>query len=164
MVVVIILGVLSTIAVLGISRTTYTGTPRMYAERIAAQVDAARYRATAKNRWQRLEVLTSGAVTHSESDDRGMVNPLTQPDWNLVRELVAPPGVEITSTAAAPTTTLPGNGVYAGQPLYISPGGSSLYPGYNIAGYTFFVRDDQDQRHSRIVVYPATATAYVFEY
>ena len=154
MVVVAIVGVLTATAVLSYRNTT--GSVHGYAQQIAGELEAARLRAVAARRWQRVEIQPN-QVSAWEATSTGMAVPTT---WQFVRSFGAPSKVEVIAmsdrTHVLVNDSVPGPGVGLDGAVEFRPDGSAA------AAATIFIADSNDVKHMRVAVYPATGSAYVF--
>ena len=157
MVVVAIIGLLSTIAVISVRSQSYAGTVQGFGKEIAAEVDAARMRAVATGRRQQLEI-NETQVTHWESSSTGM-GPAAS--WEVVRRIYAPKNVYIVAKDFMTHIT---NGVQ------VPPEGDGLpnatvefLPDGSAESATIFLRDTNGRDRRRVAIFRATGTAYVFK-
>ncbi len=156
MVVLVIIGILAALATMAISTGGYAATTRGFAEQVAAQVEAARMRASSTRRWQRLAV-SSNAVAHWEASNEGLATPS---DWQLIEEVPAPSGVRVAAldnrTHLTPGDGVPTIGAGLDGTVEFAPDGAA-------EAATLFIGDDDGSRRSRVAIYRATGTVYVFE-
>jgi prepilin-type N-terminal cleavage/methylation domain-containing protein len=154
MVVVAIVGVLTSVAVLSYRNTP--GSVHGFAQQIAGELDSARLRAVASKRWQRVEIQPMQIATW-EATTEGMADPVA---WQLVRTFYAPREVAVISmsplTHIVANDSVPAAGAGLNGAVEFRPDGAAA------AAATIFVGDDNDVSHVRVAVYRATGSAYVF--
>jgi prepilin-type N-terminal cleavage/methylation domain-containing protein len=155
MVVVAIIGIITTIATISVRSQSYAGTVKGYAELIASEVDNARLRSVATGRWQQLEV-TDTALLHWQATNEGMGIPT---DYDLISRIGTPSNVFIRSmddrTHMAVGDAVPAVGTGLGGTVNFAPDGSGQ-------AATIFVGDTNDKAFARVAIYRATGMAYVF--
>ena len=156
MVTVGIVGVLAAVATISVSRSEYGQSVKAYAEQIAAVCDLARERAVATRRWQHLEI-TATELTHWQVATEGMGQP---DEWRMIQRLDVPRDITVVAADNRALITtgrsdpLPGAGLPA--EIDFGPDGSGT-------AATVFISDPHNARHSRVIVYRATGTAYVLD-
>ena len=155
MIVVAIIGILTTVAVVSVRGQSYAGTVTGYSQKINAEIDNARMRAVASGRWQQLEI-TPTTVLHWEATTEGMGVPV---GYDLVRTISVPKNVFVRSmddrTHLAPNDSVPAVGDGLDGAVNFAPDGSG-------EAATIFVGDVNDKDHKRVTIFRATGTAYVF--
>lgn len=155
MVVIAIIGVLTTLAVS--AQAEDRATARGYAELVVGELDATRMRAIASRRWHRV-VATTGGLSIEASTTVGMATPT---GWYRERWAAAPTGIQVvaleavTRAASSGVEPAPGDG-FATQVLLFAPDGSS-------AARTLYLADRRMRARYRVAVYRATGTARVFD-
>lgn len=160
MVVVMIVGLLMTAAVIMIRPNDYAKSTRGFAEEIGAQMDVARQRAISTRRYQRIVVDAVGVI-HEQSQVEGMMGNESGVAWDEITTIYQPAtDIEVASTDstshASAGSSVPTLG--SGIPAYIN-----FAPDGTADAATVFVHDIADDYRSRVVVYPATASVFVFE-
>jgi prepilin-type N-terminal cleavage/methylation domain-containing protein len=157
-VVIIMIGVLSAVAVVFIKPRSFAATARGYADEIAALCDATRQRAVATRTQQRL-VLDGDQVVHSQAIEPGMQLITDEDDWAPVGTLPVPSEVAIAAIDNRPhidsADLVPSPGTGLGTELVFMPDGSTQPA-------TIFVEDSRSEIRARVVIYPATGSAYVY--
>ena len=156
MVVVAIIGVLTTIAIIGIGKTSRGGSADGFAATVTSTLDMARMRAVSTRRWHRVQV-RPGELNLWQGRTVGLTKPT---DWDLVSQQPARDGVFINAMDSAvhiaPNTAVPGAGVGLDGLIDFSPDGSGQ-------AATIFIGDSSsDKKQARVVVYGATGTAYIY--
>jgi prepilin-type N-terminal cleavage/methylation domain-containing protein len=161
MVVVAIIGALTIVAVVSISSSGYAGTVRGFGDSIAAETEHARMRAVATRKWQRLQVF-DGAINRWEARVPGMALPVEPEDWVLVRQLHAPPEVQVVALDAA-TIVQPGATPTAGDGIGALGGVIDFSPDGSAQSATLYLGNAQGSHRARVAIYRATGTAYVYD-
>jgi hypothetical protein len=156
MVVVVILGVLLSLAVVALRTDRSGGGALGYARKVVSAVEDMRLRTISARRWQRLRVVSAGALVHEEATTTGMAVPV---DWREVRDMTAPKGVSICGFEAELRLTPNGcpDGSLTGE-LRIAPDGMASSPA------TFYVEDNRrgDDQY-RVTVYRATGMPSLYK-
>lgn len=156
-VVIVMVGVLAVVAVVFIKPRSFSGTARGFADEIAALCDATRQRAVASRTQQQL-VLEADVVVHNQANEPGL-QAMGVGDWLAVGSLRAPSEVVIASVDNTPhidsDTLVPSVGTGLGTELVFMPDGSTQPA-------TIFVEDSRSENRARVVIYPATGSAYVY--
>jgi len=157
MVVVAIVAILVVVAVLSMSPAKHARSTVGFTEELASTLEGMRVRAVATRKWQRLEV-NAGSATHYEATVEGMATPT---DWYSVQAVQAPDGVFVYAVDDEPhvavDTDVPDEGTGLGVTMIdFAPDGAGT-------AATIFVGDQAGERRLRIVIFPATGAAYVFE-
>lgn len=154
-----IVGVLTTVAVLQLRPSEYSGSVKGYADEIVALGDQARMRALSSQKIQRLQ-FEQQAVYHLQSKTTGLVEPTDEDGWEELGQIIAPSSIRIASTSnrvhLQPGDQVPGNGAGIGATIEFSPDGSAR-------AITVFVTDAGARQRARVAFYGATGTARVFE-
>jgi len=150
------IGVLAAVAVLFINPRSTAATSSGYAQEIAALCDAVRQRAVASRTRQRIEV-QGNQVIHWQASTQGMADP---PDYGLVGRTVVPAQVAIVAVDTRPHVQ-PDDGVpSAGANLPID---LDFFADGSAAPATIFISDSRSEDRARVVIYPATGSAYVYQ-
>ena len=153
-VVVAMVGVLAAVAVLFINPRSTAQTARGYAQEIAALCDTIRERAAATRTQQRLEVQPD-EVVHWRATTPGQ-NPAL---YEVVGRTPVPSRVVVASVDSKPhrdpNVEVPAPGTNVPFDLEFFADGSAMPA-------TIFVSDDRSEDRARIVIYPATGSAYVY--
>jgi len=153
--------VLAMIAILSAMAVAYTGERRAnlrgFAGSIVGEADAARLRALASRKWQRIGFdLDAGKMITEQATTTGMAEP---DDWT-VQGVYAIPGrftvasIHDSADANGGEDVIEGAGV--DEYLMFAPDGSSV-------PRTIYLSSTQPFTYVRVVVYRATGTAYVKE-
>jgi Tfp pilus assembly protein FimT len=154
MVVVVILGVLATVAVPALRASTYGAGANGFANQIDALLDEARMRAVSSRRWQRLVVLAR-EVRLEEAATTGMDVPTT---WRDVRSLPTPSSVEIVAldfVSRLDPGPAPTMGDNLGQDLRLSPDGSAT-------SATIYVQRRGGGEPTRLTLVRATSASFIY--
>ena len=150
-------GVLAVVAVVFIKPRSFSATARGFADEIAALCDATRQRAVASRTQQRL-ILDGDQVVHDQANAPGL-QPIDADEWLAIGSLRAPSEVVIASVDDVPhidsDTAVPSIGTGLGTELVFMPDGSTQPA-------TIFVEDARSENRARVVIYPATGSAYVY--
>lgn len=154
-VVIVMIGVLAAVAVLFVNPRATAGTSRGYAQEIAALCDAVRQRAVASRTRQRLEVQPD-QVIHWQATTTGLADP---PDYGLVGRTVVPAQVVIASVDTRPHVEPDDAVPSAGANLPID---LDFFADGSAAPATIFVSNSKSEERARVVIYPATGSAYVY--
>lgn len=158
MAVIAVMGVLLTYAVVRIRGAQYNASVYSFAEKINAEIDSMRIRATANGRWQRL-VVDQFDLVHEEATFTGMRVP-GDDEWQVVRTINA--GGELfvsalsTRTHVEPDDSVPGAGTGLGDTIDFAPDGAGQ-------AATIFIGEESDRERARVAIYRATGASYVFD-
>ncbi|HTE54926.1 MAG TPA: prepilin-type N-terminal cleavage/methylation domain-containing protein [Kofleriaceae bacterium] len=154
-VVIAMIGVLSSVALVFIKPRSVAATARGYADEVAALCDAARQRAVASRTIQRIEVEAT-RVIHYRGSLPGIKDP---PAWELIGTLDVPSGVIIRAMSDR-THVLTGDSVpSAGTGI---PGAVQFSPDGSAAAATIFVEDSESRNRARVAIYRATGSVYAY--
>lgn len=158
MVVVAIMAILMTLAAVQMSASKSAHSTEGFADQIAAEIDGARQRAVAKDRWQLIQV-AAGRVDHYEATTQGMATPT---GWTpSIKTITAP--IEVTVNAfdhrshITAGDSVPSSGAGLTGNIEIAPDGSADAPA------TVFVGSSNGGTDYRVVLFAATATPKVYE-
>jgi prepilin-type N-terminal cleavage/methylation domain-containing protein len=156
MVVIAIIGILLMAASAVVKTKSYASTSRGLADEISGELDAAHSRAVATRRWQRF-LFHSGGVDHYQSNTEGMAAP---DSWTLVGSMNTPQDIFIHSTAdrthLVPGDSVPDSGTGLDEELLLAPDGTAQ-------AKTIFIGDAEGGNPTRVAVYRATGSSYVFD-
>jgi prepilin-type N-terminal cleavage/methylation domain-containing protein len=153
-VVIVIVGVLTALAVVLVHPSSYAATSRGYAQEIAALCEAVRERAATTQTQQRL-VIDSARVVHEQAREPGMVE---EPSgWDHVGTVRVPSEVTIASTddVSRPEPNFSVPTVGSGLPAEIR-----FFPDGTAQPGRIFITDVKAADRARVVIYPATGSAY----
>ncbi len=159
MVAVAIIGILSTVAIVGLSGKRHGRTAYAFAHQVSSVLELARLRAIATHKRQRVSI-TANSISHLQRTVQGMDTPDSTETWDVMRQLSTPTDIEIASLAAKThinnNDTVPAVGTgMTGAKIDFLPDGSS-------EASTVFIRDVNDTQFSRVAVYGLSGTSYVF--
>jgi hypothetical protein len=131
-------------------------TARGYAHEIAALCDAARQRAVATRTKQRI-VVEADQVVHQQASGPGLVVDLNVDPQTIGRtpvpSQVVISSMDSTAHDSSGSDPTPGTGL---------PGAIDFEPDGSASEATVFVSDFRSEDRARVVIYPATGSAYVY--
>jgi prepilin-type N-terminal cleavage/methylation domain-containing protein len=155
-VVIMIIGILAGVAVVFVKPRSQAETARGYAHEIAALCDAARQRAVATRTRQRIAV-EADQVVHTQAAGPGLKGDLDISPLPIGRTPV--PSQVVISSMDATAHDASGSGPTPGAGL---PGLIDFEPDGSASEATVFVSDFRSEDRARVVIYPATGSAYVY--
>ncbi len=158
-VVITMVGVLAAVALVFVKPGSAAATSRGYADEVAALCDAARQRAVASRRFQRIEV-EAGRVVHLQATTTGLAPPDEDGfDFEVVGRIDVPADVVVSAlsdrTHVATNDAVPAAGTGLPGAVVFSPDGRAT------AG-TIFVEDSRSRDRARVAVYRATGSVYAY--
>lgn len=153
MVVVVLIGVLSALALASISTQRHADTASGFGDQIVAEAETARMRAAATRKWQRMDVRSTG-IYFWEATTAGLSAPTS---WVYVESMSVPGHIKIASFDAA-THLQSNDGVPAeGAGL---PGAIDFSPDGQATAASVFIADDNNRDKVRVIVYRASGSAH----
>jgi len=150
------IGVLAAVAVTFVNPRAQASTARGYAQEVAALCDSVRQRAVASRTQQKLEV-QANQVIHWQASEPGLLAPTS---WDLVGTVPVPSQV-VVSAVSTRTHIQPNDGVPPPGDL-LPFDGLEFLPDGSAEAATIFITDSKSENRSRVAIYPATGSAYVY--
>lgn len=153
MVVVVLIGVLSALALASMSTQRYADTASGYGDQIVAEAETARMRASATRKWQRMDVRSTG-IYFWEASTEGLSAPTA---WVYVESMSVPGHIKIASFDAATHLKSDDNVPAEGAGL---PGVVDFSPDGQATAASVFITDDNDRDKVRVIFYRASGSAH----
>ena len=185
MVVIAIISILAGAATVYVNPGRYSNNVTSFAESVAAEIDAARWRATSSNKWQMVSVFDDRIFVEQApaegmagipldgagdcADPLGSGGDPNVPDvrsgvcWQSIKTVRRPSSdIEIVSVDDTPhliaDDNVPAEGAGLDASILIGPDGS-----VRSNGWTIFIADSERKRFIRVLVYRATGTVSILK-